>query len=699
MSNISIYSGLDGWEQTADSSMVVNYFDGTNHFHRFGYIAAYGQCSSNYRFDLNIPRGSTITSATITLTRVLTRAFTTETTIYGVDEDNPTDPVNGSYATRYLARSLTSATVSWTFPAGSANASSTSGDISSIIQEIIDRPSWQSGNRIGIVIQGPASGGDSTQYTYGTRQVTPAYRPTLSVTFTAPAGWLSAWRYRKSITLSRASGAVTNYQMRLLVGQAAGEGAADVFGDTFNRANGALGDNWTAISTMTPVIYNNAIAKSSGSAGTGVSVWSADSFSANQWVTGQAIATVNADGSLVLRGDTSTHTHYLIYMQQVNHSVHVYVNTSGVDGAYILLGLSGSNKWAANDYIRGEIIGGRITVYNAGADGTGRTVIMAVNDSQLTSGNPGVGSSSNTTSLVMDNVSGGNITTVGDVSCEGNCNDDFSDLRFTAPENDIVLDYYIEDISGTSGNYVASVWIEFNSIGTSDTSFYMYYGNTAAPAVSNGVNTFILFDDFNSLNTADLTGQNNWSGNTNWDVAATTVYEGAKSAQSAAAATSYIDKAIVSGTVAWQLFLQVRMRHSNVTITNGLDVYLFEGAATQISAIAISASQFKALASTTIWTDIGKAPANNTWYKATLAIDATTTHKTWIDEGQYAPASQGNYNNVSSTIDKIRVEQYTTGGTALVDQIIIGYYLPTGPAWGSWGSQEAIERSQSIFIM
>ena len=34
--------------------------------------------------------------------------------------------------------------------------------------------------------------------------------------------WLAGYTYRKAITLSRASGAVTNYQMKLLLGESAG---------------------------------------------------------------------------------------------------------------------------------------------------------------------------------------------------------------------------------------------------------------------------------------------------------------------------------------------------------------------------------------------------------------------------------------------------------------------------------------------
>lgn len=277
-----------------------------------------------------------------------------------------------------------------------------------------------------------------------------------------------------------------------------------------------------------------------------------------------------------------------------------------------------------------------------------------------------------------------------DVDCGGFCKSDFSDIRFTSSNGTTLLDYYVEDVSGATPNQLATIWIEFDSIGTEATTFYMYYGKASATSVSSGPNTFILFEDFNSLNDGDLNGQNGWSGHVNWDVSQTTKYEGAKAAQSAAGGTTVaVSKAISSGAVAWRLFFQARMRHSSVSTANGLDIYLLEGT-NQISALSIDASQFKALASVTVWTNIGKVPVNDTWYKALLAIDATNTHKTWVDDVQYSPASQGNYVNVSSTINSIKLEQYTAGGTALVDQIIVGYYLATAPAWGSWGNEETI---------
>jgi hypothetical protein len=82
------------------------------------------------------------------------------------------------------------------------------------------------------------------------------------------------------------------------------------------------------------------------------------------------------------------------------------------------------------------------------------------------------------------------------VSCEGNCLPNFNDSRFTKEDGTTLLDYWIESISGTTPNQVATVWINFDSIGATGTTFYMYYGNAGAAAGSSGEDTFPFFDDF-----------------------------------------------------------------------------------------------------------------------------------------------------------------------------------------------------------
>lgn len=68
-----------------------------------------------------------------------------------------------------------------------------------------------------------------------------------------------------------------------------------------------------------------------------------------------------------------------------------------------------------------------------------------------------------------------------------------NDLMFTASDSATELSYYIESSNSTH----AEIWVEFNSIGTSATSFYAYYGNDTALSTSDDQGTFRFFDDFN----------------------------------------------------------------------------------------------------------------------------------------------------------------------------------------------------------
>lgn len=75
------------------------------------------------------------------------------------------------------------------------------------------------------------------------------------------------------------------------------------------------------------------------------------------------------------------------------------------------------------------------------------------------------------------------------------CLSNYNDLRFTTSDETTLLDYWIESSDAAS----AVVWIEFDSIPISPgtATFFVYYNNAGAAAVSNGENTFpLLFDDF-----------------------------------------------------------------------------------------------------------------------------------------------------------------------------------------------------------
>lgn len=78
------------------------------------------------------------------------------------------------------------------------------------------------------------------------------------------------------------------------------------------------------------------------------------------------------------------------------------------------------------------------------------------------------------------------------VYLNGKCESDYDDIRFTTSDEDTLCDYWIESNSST----VATIWVEVPTIGASgNTTLYLYYGNAAASAVSDGNATFECFVD------------------------------------------------------------------------------------------------------------------------------------------------------------------------------------------------------------
>lgn len=86
------------------------------------------------------------------------------------------------------------------------------------------------------------------------------------------------------------------------------------------------------------------------------------------------------------------------------------------------------------------------------------------------------------------------VDTSTDIYLGTNVRDDFGDVRFTKSDGTTLLDYWIETYtSGVS----AEIWIEIDSIPISPGSavIYIYYDSPSQTTTSNGINTFIVFND------------------------------------------------------------------------------------------------------------------------------------------------------------------------------------------------------------
>lgn len=134
------------------------------------------------RFVLNAPKDVVVSSATVSayLSAVIGTAGTppataTVTAAAANDAAAPT-----SYA-EFKALPLTTSSVAWSTTRAAIGSVITSPDLSAVVQEVVNRAAWASGNHIVVVARVPTSAGNDNRWTlnpYGTSPI-----PVLSVTY------------------------------------------------------------------------------------------------------------------------------------------------------------------------------------------------------------------------------------------------------------------------------------------------------------------------------------------------------------------------------------------------------------------------------------------------------------------------------------------------------------------------------------
>jgi len=126
----------------------------------FGRTATPVDYDTAVRFrNVAIPAGATIVRAYVVFTKYgAANGTDCIVDIYG--EDNATPAAFSTYAD-YTARARTTATIEWNVPDWDGSDHLTTPDISNIIQEIVDRGDWSSGNDLAVFVQESASDDDA----------------------------------------------------------------------------------------------------------------------------------------------------------------------------------------------------------------------------------------------------------------------------------------------------------------------------------------------------------------------------------------------------------------------------------------------------------------------------------------------------------------------------------------------------------
>jgi hypothetical protein len=157
-----------------------------HHAAGFNYISKVYEGGGMRFRNIPIPKGAIINSAHLKLTAIWdSSGLVSRTKIQGEAVDNASP---FSDLSDYNGRARTIATVRWdNIPAWTAGAEYTSPDISAVIQEIVNRDGWTSGNAIVLFWEDDGSDtGSETRRAALSYDGSPANAPKLEITYTLP---------------------------------------------------------------------------------------------------------------------------------------------------------------------------------------------------------------------------------------------------------------------------------------------------------------------------------------------------------------------------------------------------------------------------------------------------------------------------------------------------------------------------------
>ena len=170
-----VSAGTDDGDYDSFAALWVNNDD---HLHMGYDIDTPTEFTLAVRFDpVPIAAGSTIKKAYLIFTAYEIKNDDTDAKIYGIDEDD-----TATFSSDPTGRAQTTANVDWDLDSIQADVSYRSTDITAIVQEIIDRGGWVSGNAMGFIIKNDGATA-SALYCWHSYDGSPAQAPLLEVEY------------------------------------------------------------------------------------------------------------------------------------------------------------------------------------------------------------------------------------------------------------------------------------------------------------------------------------------------------------------------------------------------------------------------------------------------------------------------------------------------------------------------------------
>ena len=247
------------------------------------------------------------------------------------------------------------------------------------------------------------------------------------------------------------------------------------------------------------------------------------------------------------------------------------------------------------------------------------------------------------------------------------------DLRFTKDDGTTLLNFWVEEISGTSPNRTANVWVKVEG-DLSSKDIYCYFGNSQATNASNGQNTMILQED------ADGGLKNTWTVESGtWQVQTGGGYNGSD-AYREYSGTSGTKFSRVNISAYAGLHLKARMYFES-DVNYGGQLRLFTGSTNQINLQLFPASNQMSLYCVNEYKSYPTIGAN-TWYLLDLYFAPNGNINAYCNGGYGVSTT----NTDLRAFDSLKLASEIT--VTRFDTIFIRNYVATEPAFSSAGALE-----------
>ena len=149
-----VQSSLDLNQYTYNPPLIPSFYQGANYEVYVGYRQGRHQDIHQRIHNVTVHQGATINTAILTLqlSQDTTTFYPATLYVYALDADNGVQ-IETQSEWESLMSNLTTASKMWAIPPGELAGTDISVDINNVIQEIIDRPGWASGNGISVFVK------------------------------------------------------------------------------------------------------------------------------------------------------------------------------------------------------------------------------------------------------------------------------------------------------------------------------------------------------------------------------------------------------------------------------------------------------------------------------------------------------------------------------------------------------------------